>query len=97
LANLANRETRGENAPDAVVFLGPALHTSWKLPKDAVSLQPHGPACFYIQLYSILRWGTGGTDEWIFPTAHPSYAGAPSYRRLPRPTPGATPSVGADP
>jgi len=97
LANLANRETRGENAPDAVVFLGPALHTSWKLPKDAVSLQPHGPAYFYIQLYSILRRGSGGTDESIFPASHPSYASAPSYRRLPQPTLGATPGVGADP
>lgn len=57
LAGLANREMKREKPPDAVVFLGPELHTSWNLPKDAAAPpQPHAPACFYVQFYSTLRW-----------------------------------------
>ena len=43
-----------EKPADAVVFLGPELHTSWNLPKNAVLPQANQPACFYVQFYSPL-------------------------------------------
>ncbi|HEY1218535.1 MAG: hypothetical protein ABSE42_07970 [Bryobacteraceae bacterium] len=60
LANLVNREMRMEKPADAVVFLGPELHTSWNLAKDAVAPQPHPPECFYFQFYGTRDMRLGG-------------------------------------
>jgi hypothetical protein len=101
LASMVNREMRAEKPADAVVFLGPALHTSWSVPKDAVSPQPHAPPCFYFQFYPALSRRLDGEDERNRAGAmHPGFGfgsrGGPAYQPYPKAIPNPS-GLGDDP
>jgi hypothetical protein len=96
LTNLVNRELRAEKPADALVFLGPTLHTSWHLPKDAVS-SPPAPTCFYFQFHPALTRRPGAEGE-PGPSRTQGFGGPGASRsHMPASTPNGGPVYGADP
>jgi hypothetical protein len=97
LTKLVNRELQAEKPADALVFLGPALHTSWHLPKDAVS-PPPAPGCFYFQFHPALSRRPGADGAFDPSHEHHGFGGPGGPRsRMPASTPNGAPVLGADP